>query len=115
MSLGIGSSLCWFTPFENFPAGIGLLGVKGEDIQQGLNLQNGNVLVIGIQNGQPIMNVHLLRSTWPGDDVKIISRENSAYSCTENQKDDIMQEVDTSLDCLARISKGPWGIYHPCS
>lgn len=82
MSLGIGSSLCWFTPFENSPTGIGLLGVKGEDMQWGLNLQNGNVLVIGIQNGQPIMTVHLLRSTWPGDDVKTINRESSAYSCT---------------------------------
>ena len=44
-----------------------------------MNLQNGNVLIIGIQTGQLMMTVHLLRDTWPGDDVKTIYRENSTH------------------------------------
>lgn len=74
-----------------------------------MNLQNGNVLIIDIQNEQVIMIVHLRRSTWPGDDVKTVCRENSTHYCSHNQRDGILQEVNASLDRLARLRNGPLG------
>lgn len=62
-----------------------------------------------------IMTVPLLRSTCPGDDVKTIYKESSAHCRVSSQRDDIVQKVNTSLDCLAGLRKGHWGIYHPCS